>query len=295
MTALERRCRWLLRAYPAWYRAQRGEEMLTTLLEASPPSARWPSARDARALIMGGLRVRAWGTQRPGTAASLRLALLLGVSMALVWYFAGSLGGNILFQLWIPRAAVLNPDLSYYEIATDVLALAAVAAAWFAPRPVVVTALACVAMWAFYVATWENPGGWVVGIRPAGLLDLMAILMCGRQRLPRSWLWLAGAIFAVNMLDVIMYLVPLRPVHDLIYAPLDFAPWLILGAVALWAAVDARPAIAMAIWITSSYFPFELDLGSPYKVWTWQWYLPAAGSAVLAAAAIWRLRRQAVL
>ena len=180
MTALERRCRWLLRAYPGWYRAQRGEEMLTTLLEASPPGAQWPSPRDTRALIVGGLRVRAWGTQRPGMPASLRLAVLLGVSMALVWYFAGSLGGNILFQLWIPRAAVLNPDLSYCEIATDVLALAAVAAAWFAPRPVVVTALACVAMWAFYVAAWENPGGWVVGIRPAGLLDLMAVLMCGQ-------------------------------------------------------------------------------------------------------------------
>jgi len=28
MTALERRCRWLLRTYPAWYRTERGEEML---------------------------------------------------------------------------------------------------------------------------------------------------------------------------------------------------------------------------------------------------------------------------
>jgi hypothetical protein len=34
--------------------------MLGTLLEASPPGARWPSFRDARALITGGLRVRGW-------------------------------------------------------------------------------------------------------------------------------------------------------------------------------------------------------------------------------------------
>ena len=60
MSALERRCRWLLRAYPAWYRRDRGGEMLGTLLEASPPGARWPSFRDARALIIGGLRVRGW-------------------------------------------------------------------------------------------------------------------------------------------------------------------------------------------------------------------------------------------
>ena len=37
MSPLERHCRWLLRAYPAWYRRDRAEEMLGTLLEASPP------------------------------------------------------------------------------------------------------------------------------------------------------------------------------------------------------------------------------------------------------------------
>ena len=60
MTLLERRCRWLLYAYPAWYRRDRGGEMLGTLLEASPPGRRWPSFRDARALVIGGLRVRGW-------------------------------------------------------------------------------------------------------------------------------------------------------------------------------------------------------------------------------------------
>jgi hypothetical protein len=34
--------------------------MLGTLVEASPPDARWPSFRDARALMIGGLRVRGW-------------------------------------------------------------------------------------------------------------------------------------------------------------------------------------------------------------------------------------------
>jgi hypothetical protein len=60
VTGLERRCRWLLRAYPAWYRRDRGGEMLGTLLEASPPGARWPPFRYARALVIGGLRVRGW-------------------------------------------------------------------------------------------------------------------------------------------------------------------------------------------------------------------------------------------
>jgi hypothetical protein len=60
VSSLERRCRGLLRAYPAWYRRGRGEEMLGTLLEASPPGRRWPSFRDTRALVIGGLRVRGW-------------------------------------------------------------------------------------------------------------------------------------------------------------------------------------------------------------------------------------------
>jgi len=60
VSALERRCRRLLLAYPAWYRRRRGEEMLGTLLEANPPGRSWPSFRDTRALVIGGLRVRGW-------------------------------------------------------------------------------------------------------------------------------------------------------------------------------------------------------------------------------------------
>jgi hypothetical protein len=58
VTGLERHCRWLLRAYTAWYRRKRAEEMLGTLLDASPPGKRWPSFRDARALVIGGIRTR---------------------------------------------------------------------------------------------------------------------------------------------------------------------------------------------------------------------------------------------
>lgn len=60
MSPLERHCRWLLLAYPAWYRRERSEAMLGTLLEASPPGRGWPTFRDTRALIMGGLRARGW-------------------------------------------------------------------------------------------------------------------------------------------------------------------------------------------------------------------------------------------
>ncbi|HMK97855.1 MAG TPA: hypothetical protein VK425_09940 [Acidimicrobiales bacterium] len=44
----------------AWYRRERSGEMLGTLLEASPPGRRWPTFRDARALITGSFRTRGW-------------------------------------------------------------------------------------------------------------------------------------------------------------------------------------------------------------------------------------------
>jgi hypothetical protein len=60
VTPLERHCGWLLRTYPACYRRQRAGEMLGTLLESSRPGRRWPSFRDTRALVIGGLRARGW-------------------------------------------------------------------------------------------------------------------------------------------------------------------------------------------------------------------------------------------
>jgi hypothetical protein len=82
VTPLERRCRWLLGAYPAWYRHRRGGEMLDTLLEASPPSRNWPSFRDARALILGGLRVRGWVW-----------------SLSLLWVVIGASGAGYAFAM----------------------------------------------------------------------------------------------------------------------------------------------------------------------------------------------------
>jgi hypothetical protein len=291
MTALERRCRWLLRAYPAWYRAQRGEEMLATLLEASPPGARWPLPRDARTLIMGGLTVRAWGNQRQSTAAGLRLAVLLGAALALVSYCSTGLGGSIeLLAARLPPG-MLHPDIAL-RITSAVLTLATVAALWLVSRPVVaVLALASAVAWecsAYRIAV-------ALPLRSVGLLVLLVILMPGRQRLPRSWLWLAGAIFAASILREIVGALRLYAVDQVIHAPLAFAPWVILGAVVLWAVVDARPAIAMAAWVAFSYLPYLGLWESPYLIYTLQWYLPVAASAGLAAVAIWRLRHQAAL
>jgi hypothetical protein len=89
---LERRCRALLVAYPAEYRARRGDEIVGTLLEAAGPHRRTPRVADAADVLAGGMRCRlAVGTitgLEPGLviAAPVALALAAGIAMfAWVW------------------------------------------------------------------------------------------------------------------------------------------------------------------------------------------------------------------
>jgi hypothetical protein len=115
VTPLERHCRLLLRAYPAWYRRERAGEMLGTLLEASPPGRRWPSLRDARSLVIGGLRVRG----------------LVVWCLSIPWAALGAAGGGYVFILsaHVPEAHYIGlpswvgePDVTY--LAGDLGAMA---------------------------------------------------------------------------------------------------------------------------------------------------------------------------
>jgi hypothetical protein len=66
---LRRIYRLLVMAYPRWYRRERGQEMITTLLDDAAPGQRRPRYADALNLIGVGLRTRltpprslaAWG------------------------------------------------------------------------------------------------------------------------------------------------------------------------------------------------------------------------------------------
>jgi hypothetical protein len=119
VTPLERHCRWLLRAYPAWYRRERAGEMLDTLLEASPPGARWPSLRDASSLLIGGLRVRG------------PLAWCLSISWALLG--AAEAGYNFIMSEHVPDAVTPEPLTPGWVGEPNMIAIAAQlgALAWF--------------------------------------------------------------------------------------------------------------------------------------------------------------------
>jgi hypothetical protein len=116
VTPLERHSRLLLRAYPAWYRRERAEEMLGTLLEDSPAGHSWPSFRDARALIIGGLRARG--------------PLVWCLSM--LWAGLGALGAgyNFMLSLRVPEVSYLGVQPWVGESQVIINAAGAGAVAW---------------------------------------------------------------------------------------------------------------------------------------------------------------------
>jgi hypothetical protein len=77
----------------------------------------------------------------------------------------------------------------------------------------------------------------------------------------------------------------------------NLAAWGLFGLALLWAVVDARPALAMAVYLVSGYLVMTLLVYvrfgflplSPWQAWL------SAGAAALGLGAIWRVRRQAVL
>lgn len=287
-SALERRCRVLLRAYPAGYRRERGEEILGTVLDKVPPGRNWPAPREAGGLVLGGLRARAAQGQREGSMGGLRRAALLGVVLALAPHIAFGLATFTVFQrpplVWMPASEIAESVLFF------ALAVAAVAAGWlWRPRAGAVLALGAAPAWYLLERGASAGARWPVIIG----LAVFALLAWGADRPLRSWLALPAVVIALQMAvyaENISY--PPTPL-DLALAELaSIGFWIIIIAVALWIAVDARPALAVAMALAVIYAPTEM---LDHWYWTagraWPLLMPWAIAACLAVAAIWRLRR----
>ncbi|MGH8877824.1 MAG: hypothetical protein ACRD0P_10845 [Stackebrandtia sp.] len=86
--SMERRFRRLLRAYPGWYRKTRGEEMLTTLMDAAEGRNR-PTVGQRFDVIFGGLRKHL----SVGSLPAAVLGVLAAVFVATLGAIAGSVAG----------------------------------------------------------------------------------------------------------------------------------------------------------------------------------------------------------
>ena len=236
--SLERRARMLLRAYPADYRRDRADELIGTLLEATPPGRSFPSARDARALIAGGVRARATRNRRLSTTANLRLALLLGLSIFL--------GGNI--NLYLAGQDVGPSRIHWLAVAAALLGAAVALAPWLGRRTVV-TAVVIPAGVVFACEVLRQPfaladgrGVWLAGILIA--MGALALLSGGPRRLPRSWLWLPCVAMSGLAAGSLLRFSGEDNFFTGVYVP-GYAIALLAAVVVCWLVTDARPAFGL--------------------------------------------------
>ncbi|YCK37352.1 hypothetical protein ACNF49_25860 [Actinomadura sp. ATCC 39365] len=132
---LEKRYRRLLRAYPEDYRAEHGEELIGTLLEAARPGARRPSLRETLPLLAGGFTVRVRATRAagvPGWADGLHLGALV---VAVLTFAQFPVLPYFNHKVWTALGVVLSVALvrGWMRVAAPVAAFAAV----WTSRPIV--------------------------------------------------------------------------------------------------------------------------------------------------------------
>jgi hypothetical protein len=281
MSTLERHCQLLLRAYPAAYRDVRGEEIVGTLLEATPPERSWPWPRDSRGLILGGLRARATFNRRLTTGANLRTALLAGVAGYLTYNALAVLGFEYFAEVSVPGH--IHPVLrAGATVLASALTLLTVGLVFLTSRRALVlaAALPAVALTA-YVGSWRTGAGGTAF--HLALLAALVALVRGSQRPSRRWLLLVG-LLAVSA--VVPYITP--PFGYFSLAGMLLA---VAGVSLAWAVIDARPAIAVIAFFLGLYLPTaveELTTGA-FPVFVLPYLAVLTG---IAAPAVWLLRRQ---
>ena len=192
--------RLLLRAYPAAYRHDRGEEILGTLLETAQAGRSWPGFRDVRSVAIAGLRERAAHNRQLTTAANVRTAALVGVTVYLGFSIAGYLSVLVLSELQRGKA-----DLSLLpggEFAVVALLAATAVLGWVSRRRVIVlmgalpaAAAVCVAApWGTgLLVRYRHAAGWCL----AGADKRRRVRL--RRASPRSGR-LVGAVAAAQLL-----------------------------------------------------------------------------------------------
>ena len=302
MTAFERRSRVLLRAYPAAYRRERGEEIIGTLLEAATPANRtWPRPRDAHALIVGGLKARATQNRHHTTAANLRAAVMVGIAVYLAVWVASYLSSVATeFEPTSP-----TPGWSALPaLLTGLLIAATVLLAWTASPVVLLTGSLAAGAAVSYFALVR---GHLVGPAVTQLICLAALMTLAvrGERPSRRWLWPVGLIVAVALLLAVGrgsgsgYFAPFAPALLILsfglvsFAP--FAPALLVLGVGLvsivWIGIDARPTVAVI-----TYFTLIVVQSEATNVAIGFGFYPPFPLllvvVVVAALAIWLLRRQ---
>lgn len=255
MSMLGERYRSLLFAYPEEYRSTHEEEILTTLLDGAAPGQRWPNAREAAGLLVGGLSTRARIAAAEGSRAiwsdGLRLGALLLLCSLTSDAIQGSMGQPGL-SLWLVSillgAACVLVVRGMPRAAVAAIVVAALVESRV--RPDVMST----PFRTFQLLATQRLYHLLAAVAVAGILLWLA--RGGRGRQPWSW---AVAALALACTVAYAHVVPVletggaRNWHDFRFpVPLSlFELVLPVGALSLVTllARDARPGIAAAIYV----------------------------------------------
>ncbi|MGR6322488.1 hypothetical protein Q2K19_13165 [Micromonospora soli] len=250
MTELERRYRWLLRAYPRAYRQYRADEMLETLL-ATADQRRRPDLREAAALVVGGLRART-GVDRLGSRSALgHSALRLSTLSLLVYGMTLWAGGPISFLLTMLSEGPYNVDTWWFIVIPALLTIALFAAAWGSYRLAFAGAISTVVA-QHWSANWWDQSSWfwsahslqyaiVPKCWPALLasLALLPLLRAPRAPVAKPWAWPVLGALAVVVLTP-------SPINGWSDAPL-MSLYAFAALAVITAPVDARMPIVASV------------------------------------------------
>jgi len=286
MRRLERRCRLLLRAYPAAYRRERGDEILATLLEATPAGRGRPVFRDVRALLMGGLRARAAQNRRFTTAVNLRLAVLAGACIYLGASAAGDL--DTFANSELDRGVPMVGRIGWPGLLAGLLVGAVVALAWLARRGVVTGTAALAAGAAAGYAGFSSGQTSAYVVSELVCLAAVVALTVGMERPSSAWLCLVGAVVASLLLPGYLQYVTYAWTDVVLAANLG-----VLVVAAAWVAIDARPLIAIGTYFILSLVPILVDELS-WGAGNWFDNPALFVACAIVALAVWRLHRQSL-
>ncbi|MEO3743039.1 hypothetical protein [Plantactinospora sp. B5E13] len=263
MTGLERRYRWLLRAYPRAYRQYRADEMLETLLAAGETDRRHPNLRESLALLVGGLRARA-GVDRLRSRAALRHSTLRLTVLSLLVCGIALTATPVMWRLWLLLPGTAATAIVAGSLVTPVMwLLALAAAAWARYRlafaatigALVIDLSQAVVHNRLYVEQWTGTevSGTVLQVVVHRALDastwaavlavlaMLPLLATGQPRVARPWTWLVGAAVVV----AVMTPNPLNGWAGGFGQTVIVAAWLV--AVVVGAALDVRVSIVASV------------------------------------------------
>jgi hypothetical protein len=302
MSPLEREYRGLLITYPRQYRREYEAEMVATLLDGASKGQSHPSAREAVALLVGGLRIRAQAVARlgPGTvwADGMRIgALLLLCSLVGMTLSDATRGSFIYSGPNCARIGVQCPLQPGYLLLPFWLAVAAIAVVRGSTHAALAIVLTAVTFnrWYFFISAHPPvrmilATGWVrYLLLSLGVVAL--VLACypaiRRARCPWSW-WLAPIVVAYAVLYA--HLQSSWGGSGPLWLVQMAAPAVVLSAISLLAN-DARMSIGAAAYVGVHLLSGALSLTEGWDVAPM--VVPAALVAIAGAGAIVSHRRLA--